>query len=760
MTKAPSLPICLLALLLAVPAAQAQTNRNGTVAGTAADEAVRRQMMIIDLRRKLDDARAALARKELDAAAKLYDEAAVLLQRIGDGEQVGAETAQTIAGVTSVRMELARNAQRMGDLRDADVQVQRVLAVNPGSVDAQEFKKANDKLMAQESLPSKEVVNQMPEVNKIKGDAMTHVRNGQLYYQMGRLDDAEHELKQAIALDSENRAAYYYLDLIKDKRFSQSVRRYEADSRERIVQVEKAWELPVKRELLPVPNPYATNREVHTGRGRQVIFNKINTIRLDTIGPWELPLSEVVRVLTDEARKRDPQGRGINFIVNPNPDTATAAPPTATPTVNPNTGVTEITPAPAPTPVDVGGITVKLSTSINDVSLADLLEIIQKVAEQPIRFSVEDYAVVFSLRTAEAPPLFTRTFKVNPNTFYQGLENVQSITFSPNLNTSSGIGGGGGNFGGGGFGGGGFGGGGFGGGGGYGGGGYGGGGYGGGYGGGQGSSFVPQVSVAPGGGGGNFGGGGFGTPGGGGGGGGGGGLSFITTTNAMQGVSEAVRTYFTTLGVDLATPKAVFFNERQGTLLVRATMQDLDIIEQAIQILNTTPPQINVKARFVEVTQNDSKALGFDWYLGNTLMANGAVGMQGGTAPSFSGQPTMANPQGAFPGNVASGTTIAPNSTDQILTSGLENSAPAVATLTGILTDPQFRVVLHALQQRHGADVLAEPEITIISGRQGQMKATDLRTIVTSYSFQQGLGGTTPTGTGVTGVTGTGAVGG
>ncbi len=408
MTKAYLLPLSLLALLLAVPAAQAQTN--GTTTTVATDEAVRRQMMVIDLRRKLEDARAAVGRKDLTAAARLYDEADVLLGKIGDGELVKAETAQTIAGITSVRLELARNAQRMNELRDADEQVQRVLTVNPGSVEAREFKKANDKLLSQEILPSPDVTKEVPKVQEIKDKAMTHVRNGQLFYQMGRLDDAEHELKQAIALDPENRAAYYYLDLIKDKRFSQSVRRSEDDSRERIVQVEKAWELPVKRELLPVPNPYATNRDVHTGRGRQVIFNKLNTIRLDTIGPWELPLSEVVRVLTDEARKRDPQGRGINFIVNPNPDTVAAPAPTPTPTVNPTTGVTELTtPTGAPAPVDVGGITVKLSTSINDVSLADLLEIIQKVAAEPVRFSGEEYAVVFSLRTVEAPPLYTRT---------------------------------------------------------------------------------------------------------------------------------------------------------------------------------------------------------------------------------------------------------------------------------------------------------------------------------------------------------------
>ena len=163
---------------------------------------------------------------------------------------------------------------------------------------------------------------------------------------------------------------------------------------------------------------------------------------------------------------------------------------------------------------------------------------------------------------------------------------------------------------------------------------------------------------------------------GGGGGMGGGGINFLTRTNNMEQVSRSGhRTYFESLGVDLdpvRNPgKALFFNDRQGMLVVRATLQDLDIIEVAIQVLNIVPPQVNIKAKFVEVSQDDNKALGFDWYLGNVLMNNGAIGGQGGTAPSFNGAPTAANPLGTFPGvpanpvTGAAGTTIAPASTDR-----------------------------------------------------------------------------------------------
>jgi general secretion pathway protein D len=213
----------------------------------------------------------------------------------------------------------------------------------------------------------------------------------------------------------------------------------------------------------------------------------------------------------------------------------------------------------------------------------------------------------------------------------------------------------------------------------------------------------------------------------------------------MATVQVLVRQFFLTLGVDLNPPKTIFFNDREGTLLVHATLADLDLIEAGVQVLNIEPPLVNIKTRFLEVSQNDTRALGFDWYLGNWLMNKGAIGLQGGTAPAFNGASSPANPSGTFP-TAAPG----PTSTDQILTSGLRNTigaggsaAPAVATLSGILTDPQFRVVLHALEQRDGADLLNEASVTTVSGRQTQIQVVDLQTIVIGTSLNQtGAGGT------------------
>jgi type II secretory pathway component GspD/PulD (secretin) len=287
-------------------------------------------------------------------------------------------------------------------------------------------------------------------------------------------------------------------------------------------------------------------------------------------------------------------------------------------------------------------INIKIDPPLTNIRLADLLDAIVKVADAPVKYSIEDYCIVFSLRGRETTPLYIRTFKVDPNVLLQNL----------------------------------------------------------------------HVARGPAG------------------------------TNESAAVVTALRERLAKDGVELDPVKnpgkALFYNDRQGMLLVRATLADLDLIEAEIAVMNTAPPQINIKAKFVEVSQDDTKALGFDWYLGSVLTADGSRGAQVGTSPSSNGPPSTANPQGVFPSAPVPATNSQPLA-----------SSPA-PTLTGILTEPQYRTVLKALQQRQGAELLAQPEITTTSGRQVQMKATTVKSIITGFGSSQAQNTGTSTGTGTT----------
>ena len=160
---------------------------------------------------------------------------------------------------------------------------------------------------------------------------------------------------------------------------------------------------------------------------------KLREIVLDEVKFDGLPLSEVLNFLGDESRKRDPEKKGINFLINPNPPEF-AAP--AVGTVDPTTGLPVATTVEL---VDVNSISVRFNMPLRHVTMADVLDAIVKVADHPVRYSVEDYAVIFSLRPdvngsvsmagrVPAPaPLAVRTFHVDTNTFYGGLESAFGI---------------------------------------------------------------------------------------------------------------------------------------------------------------------------------------------------------------------------------------------------------------------------------------------------------------------------------------------
>jgi len=678
---------------------------------SAVDESVYRTANLIRLRQKLTEAKAAEARQELPVAATLYDNAVELANKIGAGN-AQTESAEAVAGLAQVRVTLAQQATERGDWREAETQLERVLKVDPKNPSALLLKAKTDKVIAENQglWPSKEALAQVKVARTNDVESNTLVHDAAIFLEAGQLDAADAKLKEAVRLDASNKAAYYYMDLVKEARFRISSQRHEQANRDKMLEVSRAWEEPTQAAKLPVPNPYNSTNLIYTSKGRQGIMAKLNLIKFDQVQFDGLPLSEVVRNLSDEARRRDPEKKGINIIVNPNAPAPTA--PAAT-FVDPATG--QPVAAPPTEAVDVNGIAIKLTPPLQDVRLGEVLNAIVTVAEKPLKISLEDYAVVISLKGAEPTPLFMREFAVDPNTFIQGLEAVSGFAFD--IQTSGGSGGGGG---------------------------------GGGGAGGQGTGLltIPRVAVA-----------GQAQGGTGGGGGGGGqngqngvGLSGITTrTNNMEAVAAAVRQFFLTLGVNLdpALGKSVFFNDRKGILLVRATTDELDVIEKVIQVLNVAPPQVNIKAKFTEISQGDNKALGFDWFLGNTVVGGKSV-LSGGTQPSLNG----ANPPSTvFPGNVAGGTTIAPATTDGLITSGLRNSygrdnivTPALMSFTGILTDPQFRVVVRAIDQRDGIDLLSEGEVTTLSGRQAQIQVVEMKTIVTGVDQSQGQqGAATPT---------------
>jgi hypothetical protein len=123
--------------------------------------------------------------------------------------------------------------------------------------------------------------------------------------------------------------------------------------------------------------------------------------------------------------------------------------------------------------------------------------------------------------------------------------------------------------------------------------------------------------------------------------------------------------YFDSKGISLKPPKSVYLNTSNATLIARATEPELNAIEKLIQ--DSTPAQINIKARFIEIPR------------------------QGFVMPSALG--------------------------------GIKDNK--TTAVTGILGPSQFGDILKLLEQREGVELLTESSVTTLSERECEIRTGD-----------------------------------
>jgi beta-lactamase regulating signal transducer with metallopeptidase domain len=164
-----------------------------------------------------------------------------------------------------------------------------------------------------------------------------------------------------------------------------------------------------------------------TSKNAQATRSKLEKIVIESVAYDALPLGEVVRQLMVESAARDSDKRGVNFVfgyprLNP------------VPVVDPATGL----PMPgksSPEVPDIRTTTIRIEPPLRNIRLIDLLEIIRRVADQPIEYTIHDYGVVFSAAPVPGSsiipetvvPTVARTFKVDPNTFFPNVKNTFGI---------------------------------------------------------------------------------------------------------------------------------------------------------------------------------------------------------------------------------------------------------------------------------------------------------------------------------------------
>jgi general secretion pathway protein D len=195
------------------------------------------------------------------------------------------------------------------------------------------------------------------------------------------------------------------------------------------------------------------------------------------------------------------------------------------------------------------------------------------------------------------------------------------------------------------------------------------------------------------------------------------------------GVSVSVgdiKTVFTEAGVPFPPGSSLVYNDRTSTIIIRNTPENLENFERVLNAYSIAPKQVEIDAKFVEISQTDLDELGFDWQLGTKSL--GSFDATGGTgAEAFPpGSGALATPNYDLTSGLRGPDTIQANAIDSLLAGAgfgtVTQPQSTVATIRGILTNPQFQVMINALAQKQSADTLSSPKVTTISGAQAQIR--------------------------------------
>src|SRR5213082_2323494 len=689
----------------------------------------------------------ALARAQAAMQARNYtvahDEFRNALNSLPDAATSGKAHDEALAGFCESGVKVAEQDIADGKFVEAESVVREVLEdrYNPNCRPALELLAHLQQPGYFNKTMGPKFIEKVEEVKKLLADA-----DG--YYDSGRFDLAFKKYEQVLAIDPYNTAARRGEEKIDNAKYRYGVDAYNETRGRQLSDVQKGWQQPL-RQYGPTAretfNPVSKNLS-DTAR----INNKLNTIIIPRVEFQDASIREAIDFLRQQAAANDtsPEGeKGVNIVVRPR-RLGEISPPVgpAVPAPPPAAAGSPAAEAPVATParpaaeapsVLAAPENARITISLNQIPLGEALRYIANQAA--LKVKVEPHAVLLIPLTEQSDELITKTYQV-PAEFFGGPLDVgyylsagvggvgqapsgagQTIQPAPvatgvieknaaSFQNATGIGTGAGA---------------------------------------ASTSQALQTNLTT--------------------------RQQLVNDRQLVGRADA-KVFLQSMGVIFPPGSSATFFPHNGTLVVHNTADNLDMVDALVEQANASgPKQVEIEAKFIEITQTNLKELGFDWLLGTFKIGKhklfGSGGSSGsGTAVNSANFPvldangnpvgnggttfTNSNGTGTGGGPVTAGNRsgtfgISANALDALLAGGTGGMsvAPGIFGLAGVFTDPQFQVVIRALNQKKGVDLLSAPKVTTKSGQRAIIEIVREFRYPTTFSPPQVPSLTAPTGT-------------
>jgi general secretion pathway protein D len=606
---------------LALSTAFSPAQRAG-VQGTAEREIRRQETMADYAQNAVNKGTEAMMNQDYESAFAYFKSAVDVLPSGGPAAQSIRESA--LDGFCRAAVKLAEQRISEGRYQDATTTVTVVLeeryAPNYGPALALE-RKLRDPTRFNRALTPGFIAN-IEEVKQLLLEA-----DG--FYASGRFDLAFKRYEQVLNIDKYNIAARRGMERVNGAREKYALSAYNEARGDMLRQVDKGWELPVRRFEVGA-STIIEQPQIDT-RGTSLINRKLDEILIPRIDFRDATIREALdfikqRAVALDTTEQDPSRRGINIVLK--------------------------------VPADSPEANARITLSLNDIPLRAAIDYVAKAAN--LKLKIEPYAVAVVPQSEPTDILITKEYKVPPG-FITSLPAGQP----PSLPGPG------------------------------------------------------AQGIAPG------------------------------SQPAIQARSGA-REFLEAQGVTFPQGASANFIASTSKLIVKNTQANLDLIDTLVETQMTAPPsQVEIESKFLEVTQTNLKEMGFDWLLGQFAMPfgsgiYGSGGTQGGQALAPNSFPFL-NPGSTVPigsnpitaGNRSGTTAITANAVDGLLFATPAGPAPALLSVAGIFTNPQFQVVLRALNQQKGVDLVSAPKVTTKSGQRATIQIVREFRYPTEYDLPQ-----------------------
>jgi general secretion pathway protein D len=489
------------------------------------------------------------------------------------------------------------------------------------------------------------------------------------YYNSGRYDLAFKKYEQVLSLDPYNVAARRGEEKINLTKTHYGEEAYNETRSRQLWQVQKGWEEPVKKYGETVGTITDAFTKDATGTAR--ITNKLNTIIIPKIEFRDASIREAIEFLRQQAAENDPgaDGRkGVDIVLRvttlgshsettSTTSTTTVVAPTL-PGASPEPSIAVVAPPPpVPTTVSAPSINpadARITITLNQIPLGEALRYI--ASQAGLKVKIEPFAVSIIPISEMSNDLLTKQYRVPPG-FISGSLNASGSALNQPASTNA-------------------------------------------------KAPAQTTGTAK--------------------------DTQESTGGRLLVNREGAKEFLENQGVDFKVPgSSANFLPQSSRLIVRNTADNLELVDAIVEQANISgPKQVEIEAKFIEITQNNLKELGFDWLLGPFNAGDRRVvgsGGTSGTSPPLNnndfpirgadGRPIGSNPVTA--GNRSGNLSINANAIDSLLfgVPGATSLAPGIFGLSGVFTNPQFQVVIRALNQKKGVDLLSAPRITTKSGQ-------------------------------------------